>query len=194
MWVPNVTRCSKTFNGCSFPNETLQHPWPGTKDSPWSHSNLLFQPYSHSPALSVFTPLQMLSIVFSVPLSSHHKYKPSLQVTFRIKSFPSSQPQVFSSSSEYPQHLLCLFLVQMIFSFIMLITFSLQLDIFPVYPTPCWTPPPKCPIGISNSFPKSNSLSFPPNLFSSYDPFRLLVRPCAQRPWRRSSFLCLSSP
>lgn len=49
---------------------------------------------SSSPCLTS-RPLQILSIVFRVLFSSHlHKYKPSLQVTFRTKPFSSSQPQI----------------------------------------------------------------------------------------------------
>lgn len=111
--MANVTRCSKPFHGPSFPTETLQHPWPGTKDSTIS----LQSPF---PALcSQSCSLFLTSTVFSVPLSSHHhRYKPSFQVTFRTKSFSSSPLQLFPSSSEYPQPSFCLSLVQMIFSFI----------------------------------------------------------------------------
>ena len=48
--------CSKTFNGSPFPNEMLQCPGPSIQDALWSHSNLLFQPDSHSPALPVLPP------------------------------------------------------------------------------------------------------------------------------------------
>lgn len=68
-----VLPSSKTFSGPPFPNEMPQHPWPGIQDSLGSHASLLFQPYSHRPALPVFPPLLVDSIrVFPVafPLTS----------------------------------------------------------------------------------------------------------------------------
>ena len=64
------------------------------------------------PALPVLPPSSLLIYVCLSPCL--HKYKPSLLVTSGTKSFAFSQPQILSSSSEYPQQVLCLSLVQMI--------------------------------------------------------------------------------
>ena len=144
------------------------------------------------PALPVLPP----SVLFYVCLSSClHKYKPSLQVTSGTKSFASSQPEIPSSSSEYPQQVLCLSSVQMILFYYvdnfqspakhlscvlyLFILFHLE----HLHPSVLWAP--HIPFLNQTHYLLSRSL------FSSYDPPILINGTTTHPVSRQRSFLLL---
>lgn len=131
--------------------------------------------FSQASSLSLPSPPCRFYPCISGAFSSHlHKYKLSFQITFRTKSFSSSPPQsslpplnchsTLSLSLLGPDDFLFHY-VDNVQSPSRHLSCVLHLCI-PHLPEHL---PLKCPIDTSNSFPKSDSLSFPQNLSSSCD-------------------------